>query len=133
MGQELLPHRDLHGLEHLRAENAAFTAFHNEHHRYSAHHGASPAEVWHGRLRAPLSTGYQPPGRLPTRGRIEVIRYVRSNRRVDLFGKRILVAEDHTHQYVTAIIKVRSRKVLVITLNGEIIHDGDYKLSNTLR
>ena len=121
------------GLDHLRAENTAFVAFHNAHHRYSAHGGASPDEAWAGRLRNPLSTGYQPPTRLPSRGRIEVVRYVRSNRRVDLFGKRITVAEDQTHQYVTAVIKVRAKKVIVVTLNGQIIHNGDYPISRILR
>ena len=102
-------------------------------HRYAAHGGASPKEIWADRLRHPLAVGYQPPTRLPARGRIEVIRYLRSNRRIDLFGKRITVNEDQTHQYVTAIIKVRSRKVIVVTLDGEIIHDGDYPISRVLR
>ena len=58
---------------------------------------------------------------------------MRSNRRVDLFGKRITVAEHQTYQYVTAIIKVRTRKVLVVTLEGEVIHHGDYAISRVLR
>jgi hypothetical protein len=120
-------------IEHLRAENDAFVEFHNTHHRYSAHAGASPNQMWEGRLRQPLSTAYDPPTRLPARGRIEVLRYVRSNRRVDLFGKPITVAEDQTHQYVTAIIKVRTKRVQVIILDGEIIHDGDFNLSRVLR
>ncbi len=120
-------------IEHLRRENAEFIEFHNTHHRYSAHGGSTPNQIWDGRLRAPLSSAYQPPTRLPARGRIEVVRYVRSNRRVDLFGKRILVGEDQTHQYVTAIIKVRSKKVVVVTIDGEIIHDGDFNLARTLR
>jgi len=41
--------------------------------------------------------------------RIEVVRYVGSNHRVDLFDKRVIMAEDQTHQYVRAIIKVRTR------------------------
>ena len=32
------------------------------------------------------------------------------HRRLDLSGKRITVAEDQTHQYITAIIKVRTKK-----------------------
>ena len=120
-------------IEHLRAENAAFIAFHNTHHRYSAHSGATPNQIWDGRLQRPLPNAYRPPTRLPAQGRIEVVRYVRSNRRVDLFGKRITVAEDQTHQYVTAIIKVRAKRVIVVTLNGEIIHDGDFNLARTLR
>lgn len=120
-------------IEHLRAENAAFIDFHNTHHRYSAHGGATPNQIWDGRLRRPLSTAYRPPTRLPAQGRIEVIRYIRSNRLVDLFGKRITVAEDQTHQYVTAIIKVRAKRVIVVTLDGEIIHDGEFNLARTLR
>ena len=41
------------GLDHLRTENDAFIAFHNRHHRYGAHGGASPVEVWRDRLRNP--------------------------------------------------------------------------------
>lgn len=121
------------GLDHLRAENGAFIAFHNTHHRYAAHGGSSPSDVMASRLRNPLSASYRPPTRLPAQGRIEVVRYIRSNRRIELFGKRITVAEDQTHQYVTAIIKVRTRKVIIVTIDGEVIHQGDYSLSRVLR
>ena len=121
------------GIEHLTVENDAFIDFHNANHRYSAHAGASPNQMWEGHDLRPLSSGYVPPARLPARGRIEVVRYIRSNRLVDLFGKRVIVAEDQTHQYVTAIIKVRTKKVVVVTLDGEIIHDGDFNLSRILR
>ena len=120
-------------LEHLRAENASFVAFHNEHHRYSAHRGASPDEVWAGRLYQPLSPGYKTPTTLPAKGRIEVVRYVRSNRNVNLFGKTITIAEEHTHQYVTAIIHVRAKQVTVVTLDGEIVHHGAFAISRTMR
>ena len=43
------------------------------------------------------------------------------------------VAENQTHQYVTAIIKIRARKLVVVTINGEIIHHGDFNLSRQLR
>lgn len=33
-------------LEHLRVENREFIAFHNEHHRYSAHGGTTPDQIW---------------------------------------------------------------------------------------
>ena len=119
-------------VDHLRTENTAFIEFHNAHHRYSAHKGATPDQMWKDQPQKPLSAGYQPPTRLPAQGRIEVVRYIRSNRSVDLFGKRILVTEDQTHQYVTAIIKVRSKKVIVITLDGEIIHHGAFNLTHVL-
>lgn len=56
-----------------------------------------------------------------------------SNRELGLFGKRITLDENHTHQYVTAIIKVRTRKLIVIDTNGEIIHHADFNLSRELR
>lgn len=121
------------GLDHLRSENDAFIAFHNTHHRYSAHRGATPSEMWKGQTRDLLDSSYQPPTSLPARGRIEVVRYIRSDRRVDLFGKKIIVTADQTHQYVTAIIRVRANKVTVVTIGGEIIHDGDYPISRILR
>ena len=120
-------------LEHLRSENRAFIEFHNANHRYSAHNGASPNQVWEGLLRQPLTNSYKPPTRLPAQGRIEVIRYIRSDRRLNLFGKVITLAADHTYQYVTAIIKVRAKKLIVINLNGETIHHSDFNLSRVLR
>ena len=120
-------------IEHLRRENTEFVAFHNQHHRYTAHNGATPDQMWDDRVPFQLPTGYQPPARLPAKGRIEVVRYVRSNRRVDLFGKRITLAENHTYQYVTAIIKVRARQVDIINLDGELIHQTSFELSRTLR
>ena len=62
-----------------------------------------------------------------------MIRFIRSNRRLDLFGKKIILPEQHAYTYVTAIIKVRYKRLIVVTLNGEIIHDTDFELSRTLR
>lgn len=120
-------------IEHLRTENAAFIEFHNTHHRYSAHSGASPNQMWQHRHHRSLSNAYKPPTTLPAQGHIEVVRYIRSNRHLELFGKRITLPEDQTHQYVTAIIRVRSRQLTVVNLDGEIIHQSDFKLSRVLR
>ncbi len=120
-------------IDHLRAENTAFVEFHNTHHRYSAHAGATPNQMWENRLSAALPTDYKPPPQLPARGRIEVVRYIRSNRQLGLFGKRITLAEKDIHQYVTAIIKVRARQLVVIDINGEVIHHSDFALARELR
>jgi len=120
-------------LDHLRSENSEFIEFHNTHHRYSAHAGATPNQMWENRLCPILPADYQPPDRLPAKGRIEVVRYIRSNRQLSLFGKRITLGEHDIHQYVTAIIKVRARKLIVIDTNGEIIHNSDFNLSRELR
>jgi putative transposase len=120
-------------IDHLRTENLAFVEFHNTHHRYSAHAGSTPNQMWTNRLHAELPTDYQPPSRLPAKGRIEVVRYIRSNRELNMFGKRITLGDNHIHQYVTAVIKVRTRKLIVVDINGEIIHHSDFNLSRELR
>jgi putative transposase len=117
----------------LRERTSAFETFHNAHHRYSAHGGAAPDEV-----RAALEitrppNGYQTPRRLPTKGRIEAIRFIRSNGILDLWGYKIALAQPHTHQYVTAIISVRARQLRVITRHGEIIHASRFDIDRQLQ
>ena len=114
------------GIDHLRSENAVFVEFHNTHHRYSAHAGCTPNQMWTNRLHAQLPAG-------SPRKDGSKSRYIRSNRELNLFGKRLTLAENNIHQYVTAIIKVRSRKLIVVDINGEIIHDSDFNLSRELR
>lgn len=98
------------GLARPRRRSEAYRskneAFHNAQHRYSTHHGAAPDEMRAGLDLTVPSTRYRPPVTLPRRGRIEVVRFVRSNRRVDLFGHRITLDEQHAYRYVTAIIGV---------------------------
>ncbi|HUG85461.1 MAG TPA: helix-turn-helix domain-containing protein [Euzebya sp.] len=118
---------------HLATENDAFIAFHNAHHRYSAHNGQTPDEIWRDRLRHGLPDAFAPPDRLPAKGKIEVVRYIRSDRRLDLFGHRVTLSEAHTYQYVTAVIGVRAKTVRVVTIDGETIHTGPFPISRVLR
>ncbi len=88
-------------IDHLRTENSAFIEFHNTHHRYSAHNGASPNQMWNARLHRHvqrLHATHQAASSGPHRSRP----HIRSNRQLDLFGKRITIADEHTHRYVTA-------------------------------
>lgn len=121
------------GIDQLIEENTQFEAFHNAQHRYSAHHGATPDEMRTGLNLTTPAPRYTPPHRLPRRGRIEVVRFVRSNRRVDLFGHHINLSEQHTYRYVTAIISVRRQHVTVVTTDGEIAHEGHFRLAPHLQ
>lgn len=121
------------GVPTLTSENAEFEGFHNSQHRYSAHGGKSPAEITSGMDITVPSRGYQPPQQLPRRGRIEVVRFVRSNRRLDLFGKAISLSEEQVYSYVTAIIRPRAQSLTVITLHGEVIHESRFPVSIDLR
>jgi putative transposase len=121
------------GLDHLRRENGAFIAFHNVQHRYAAHGGKSPAEMWRTRTRYLLESDYRAPTRLPAKGWIEAVRYVRSSGLVDLWGQRIILAEVYHHAYVTAVIGVRAKQDTVITTDGEIAYEGPFSISRVLR
>jgi putative transposase len=120
-------------LEELRAENAAFETFHNRHHRYRAHRGASPTEILTPGSRPTPEPGYRPPTRLPTKGRIEAVRFVRSASVVELWGHRIHVDPDHAYRYVLATIRVRAREVVIVTDDGQIIHHGPFPIARELR
>jgi putative transposase len=120
-------------LDILREATATFEAFHNARHRYSAHRGASPDEMRTGlALRLPPE-GYQPPGRLPAKGRIEAVRYVRSDGQVNLWGHKIHLPAEQTYQYVTAVISVRAKQLRVVTRHGEIIHAAGFDIDRHLR
>ena len=103
---------------------------------YSAHGGAEH-QTRCGRTGSAHATARQLQAttvRLPAKGRIEVVRYIRSNQQLGLFGKRITLTSNDIHQYVTAIIKVRTRKlVVVVDIDGQVIHDIDFNLSRELR
>jgi len=58
---------------------------------------------------------------------------VRSNLRVNLFGKRLTVSQEHAYSYVTAVIKVRGQHVTVLTTQGEIVHEGPFPISTEVR
>lgn len=77
---------------------------------------------------------YEPPTRLTAaRGRIEAVRFIRSDGRYDLWGHRARIADEHTHQCVTAVIAVRATTLTVVTRHGEIIHKSGFTIDRHLR
>ncbi|MCU1600061.1 MAG: hypothetical protein JWO22_770 [Frankiales bacterium] len=120
-------------LQILTRENAAFEAFHNSQHRYSAHGGKSPDEMTAGiDMHVPVAD-YAPPTALPRQGNIEVVRFVRSDQRLQLFGKNITLHEAQTYSYVTAVLRPRPQTLTVITLDGEVVHESRFPISTQLR
>ena len=58
---------------------------------------------------------------------------MRSSGILDPWGRRVTVAEEFRHQYVTAVIRVRTRELDVVTLDGELAYEGPYPLQRVLR
>jgi hypothetical protein len=103
-----------HGLDHLAQRARVFEDFHNAHHRYSALHGATPAEwearwQWTPRLLEPTFT---PPTALPRRGQIDFVRLIRSDRLLKILGVKLPVPEALVHRYVTATLHVRRERLV---------------------
>jgi putative transposase len=115
------------GLEHLIERAGAFERFHNAQHRYSAAGGRTPEETAAAAPRTPLEAGQIPAG-WPSRGKVEFIRFIRSDERLRIFGRAIPMPDGSAYQYVTA--------TLDLALAGHdnlLIRDTDGQLLTTAR
>lgn len=118
------------GLDHLSADNDAFIQFHNRYHRYAAHGGASPAEIWRDRLRFLLELDYRPPTQLPPEAdRSRPLRPIQPSgrpvRKAHHRGRTPHPPVRHSHH------QGAHQEVLVVTLDGEIVQ-GDYPIARVL-
>jgi putative transposase len=100
---------------HLRRRARAFERFHNSHHRYSVLKGVTPADHekrlgFEARL---LDCDFAPPSSLPRKGLIEFIRLIRSNRELRILGSKIPMPPELVHRYVTAVLHVRTQRLIV--------------------
>jgi len=116
-------------LGHLLRRMAAFERFHDAHHRYAAHHGATPDEVARRtRFRPRLADpAFRIPERTPRRGQVEFIRLVRSDRILRVLGREIVLDEAFVHEYVTAVLDIR-REVLTIHHRGRQVARRRFRL-----
>lgn len=90
--------------ERLAARALEFECFHNANHRYRTTGRRTPDELTAGiERRAPASLAELPAG-WPEQGRIEFIRFIRSDRRLRLLRRSIEMPETHVYRYVTATL-----------------------------
>jgi transposase len=112
------------GREHLAERAGAFERFHNTQHRYRATAGRTPDETPQAAPRAPRAIDELPDG-WPTDGRVEFIRFIRSDHKLRLLGRSIPVPDTSAYQYLTATLDLaidRDRdNVLVCDEHGELI------------
>jgi putative transposase len=129
--QKFLGRTHLQSFEHLVAAARDFDCKHNSRWRYSKTGGVSPNEAlrrMNVQLRFPTDT--QPP-RLPilkpNSGRFHLIRFIRSDRGLDLFGERFVVPKIAVYEYVTATIDVALQQ-LHVRLGHETLARYPYQL-----
>ena len=104
--------------------NGRFEDRHNAHYRYSKLGGRTPNAVLAASGR-PLRYPDQPqaprhPLAKPAQGRYHLIRFVRHDGRIDLFGESLRVPPEAVHTYVRATIDVGHER-LTIALDGRVI------------
>jgi hypothetical protein len=111
------------GREHLSERAGAFERFHNTQHRYRATAGRAPDETAGTARRAPRSLAEIPAG-WPARGRVEFIRFIRSDHKLRLLGRAIEVPDGTAYQYLTATLDLALADhddLLVSNDQGELI------------
>ena len=110
--------------DQLAERAGAFEAFHNRQHRYQATNGRAPDETAPAPRRDPLGVEEVPAG-WPPAGRIEFIRFIRSDHKLRLLGRAIQVPDGHAYQYLTATLDLSIAKgtdnLLVCDEHGELI------------
>jgi putative transposase len=121
----------LKSLAALRRASLAFEDRHNGRHRYSKLGGKTPNAALAAtatRLRFPTKADApQHPLPKPERGRYHVIRFVRHEGQIDLFGETFRVPPEAIYTYVRATVDV-TRQQLSIVLDGRVIDEHRYQL-----
>jgi putative transposase len=117
-------HERFSGRQQLAERAGAFEAFHNRQHRYRATAGRTPNETAPIPRRDPLPIDELPAG-WPTAGRIEFIRFIRSDHKLRLLGRAIPVPDGRAYQYLTATLDLAlasgADNLLICDEHGELI------------
>ena len=118
--------------DELRAGALAFEHKHNSRYRYSKLNGKTPlkALALSGRKRLrfpPDEPAPVAPLKKPKTGRYHLIRFIRSNCMLDIFGERFRVSPDLQYKYVVATIDVKEQKLKLIHDQLQV-DEFDYEL-----
>ena len=116
------------GVEHLTERAGAFERFHNAQHRYSATRGLAPDETpTVSKPRTPIALDQLPAG-WPKRGTVEFIRFIRSDHKLRILGRAILMPDGSAYQYVTATLDLAiaadEHNLLISNDQGELLTTG---------
>ena len=115
----------------LKRQSKNFQRFHNKHHRYSCLKGKTPLEIIRQNGFKPVQIGGNT--KLPNLetvpdGNIILIRFIRSNQLLDIFGEKIKVSKSLVYSYVKAVIVTKIGS-LQIYLGDELVDSIDYRLT----
>jgi len=115
----------------LHKQAKRFEIFHNQNHRYSCLGGKTPDEV--------LKNNPMPQREFPDyfswdnlkararQGNIHLLRFIRSNRILDIFGEKFQVDRSLVYEYVRATIIVKEQKIKLFH-QDKLVNEIDYQL-----
>lgn len=116
---------------HLVEESKVFEEFHNEFHRYSILGGKTPNEFMKKERFEPslLSKDFElPKDQIPIEdGEIHLVRFIRSDGVLDIFGEHFQMPKDVVYEYVVATI-ITEIHSLKVTCNGKTVDFFEYRL-----
>lgn len=129
--QKFLHKQTIRDAEELKVKSLAFEARHNTHWRYSALGGKSPLEhLRMGGVRLRFPRRRQPPQtplRKPERGRYHLVRFIRSDGLLDIFGEKFLLPPQAVYEYVKATVDV-GQQHLTVYLDDQAIEEKEYRM-----
>jgi len=113
--------------QQLVNEVQAFERFHNQNYRYSAHNNRTPMQVHRqNQYSCYLDPEYQLPEFIPLEtGEIIIIRFIRSNRLLKVFGESFVVEPELIYNYVVACISIEAQ-ALKIYLDDKLVQEFCY-------
>jgi len=117
------------GAADLYRESLVFEAKHNTRYRYTKLQGRTPQmALGQAQIRLPESpTAPKHPLPKPERGCYHLVRFIRGNALLDVFGERFRVPPEVVYQYVVATIDV-ARQKLSISMDGITLDEFGYRL-----
>lgn len=115
----------------LRPAHLTFEQKHNSRYRYSKLGGQTPLTALQ-RAGTPLrfpphETAPRVPLPKPETGCYHLVRFIRSDRRLDIFGERFLLPPEAEYEYVVATVHVE-RQRLRVTLGANLVAEFAYPL-----
>ena len=130
--QKFLDRVPMHTANELSAGALAFEQKHNSRYRYSKLNGKTPLEALSRSGKKPLrfpssQAAPETPLKKPESGYYHLIRFIRSECNLDIFGERFRVSPDLQYEYVVATIDVKEQKLKLIHDQLQVA-EFDYKL-----
>jgi len=115
---------------HLFQQSRGFEMLHNHNHRYSTLGGISPMQKCSGNLNL-LSSDFRLPEKIGiSPGYIHIIRFIRSNRVLDIFGEKFAMPVEVEYEYVWVTIDT-AKEVLSIYHDSKLIEEKKYLVPKT--